>query len=220
MFYTTDTRKHGLKFDPFKALVVPRPIGWVSTVNEDGQHNLAPFSFFNAISDSPPMLMFSIATGKDTITNLIANGECTCSLASKMLADEMNMSSAAVDSSINEFELGNIATAESQLVRPARVAQSPAAFECKLWKTIELPVIDGRSGFTTAIVTVEAVYINDDYIKDGLVDTAGMQPLARLGYMDYAVVNADNMFSLNRPEVDDEGKTATLKSGPWDGVYR
>lgn len=220
MFYTTDTRKHGLRFDPFKALVVPRPIGWISSINTDGQHNLAPFSFFNAISDSPPMLMFSVGAGKDTANNIIATKECTCSLASSALVDEMNMSSASVNSEINEFELGSIATAESQLVTPARVANSPAAFECRLWKTIDLPLVEGRTGYTNIIVSVEGVYINDDYIKDGMVDTAAMEPLARLGYMDYAVVKADNMFSLNRPDVDDEGTTATLKSGPWDGVYR
>ncbi len=220
MFYTTDTRKHGLKFDPFKALVVPRPIGWVSTMNENGHANLAPFSFFNAISDSPPMLMFSVANGKDTVNNIMATKECTCSFASNALVDEMNLSSAAVTSEISEFTLGNIETAESELVKPARVANSPAAFECKLWKTIELPLVEGRSGYTTIIVHVAGVYIDDTYVKDGLVDVAAMQPLARLGYMDYAVINEDNMFSLNRPEVDESGTKATLKSGPWDGVYK
>lgn len=220
MFYTTDTRKHGLKFDPFKALVVPRPIGWVSTLNESGQPNLAPFSFFNAISDAPPMLMFSVANGKDTVNNISATGECTCSLASNALVDEMNMSSAAVNSEVNEFDLGNIETADSQLVKPARVAKSPAAFECRLWNTIELPQVEGRDGYTTVIVQVVGVYIDDTYIVDGMVDVAAMAPLARLGYMDYAVINEANIFSLNRPEVDDSGTRATLKSGPWDGVYK
>jgi flavin reductase (DIM6/NTAB) family NADH-FMN oxidoreductase RutF len=220
LFYTTDTRKHGLKFDPFKALVVPRPIGWVSTLNESGQPNLAPFSFFNAISDAPPMLMFSVANGKDTVNNISATGECTCSLASNALVDEMNMSSAAVNSEVNEFDLGNIETADSQLVKPARVAKSPAAFECRLWNTIELPQVEGRDGYTTVIVQVVGVYIDDTYIVDGMVDVAAMAPLARLGYMDYAVINEANIFSLNRPEVDDSGTRATLKSGPWDGVYK
>ncbi len=220
MFYTTDTRKHGLKFDPFKALVVPRPIGWVSTLNESGQPNLAPFSFFSAISDAPPMLMFSVANGKDTVNNISATGECTCSLASNALVDEMNMSSAAVNSEVNEFDLGNIETADSQLVKPARVAKSPAAFECRLWNTIELPQVEGRDGYTTVIVQVVGVYIDDTYIVDGMVDVAAMAPLARLGYMDYAVINEANIFSLNRPEVDDSGTRATLKSGPWDGVYK
>lgn len=222
MFYTTDTRKHGLRFDPFKALIVPRPIGWVSTLDDDDELNLAPFSFFNGISDFPPMLMFSVANGKDTVNNIKANGECTCSFASHALVDEMNMSSAPVDSGVDEFKLARLETTNSELVKPPRVAKSPAAFECKLWKTIELPINEDRpdTGYTMVIVHVVAVFIDDKYIVDGLVDTAAMQPLARLGYMDYSVVNADNMFSLNRPSVAEDGKTATLESGPWDGVFR
>jgi len=222
MFYTTEKRDHGLPHDPFKALVVPRPIGWVSTISEKGVPNLAPFSFFNALSDSPPMLIMSVANGKDSVNNILATGDCTCSLATKSLVDEMNMSSAAVASTVSEFNLAEIETTESNLVSTPRVAASPAAFECKLWKSIELPTVPGRpgSGYTSLIVSVIGVYIDDSYIADGLIDTAAMQPIARLGYMDYSVVSADNMFSLNRPDVSEDGKTATLKSGPWDGAYR
>lgn len=220
MFYTTAKRDHGLRHDPFKALIVPRPIGWVSTLDTAGNPNLAPFSFFNAISDSPPMLMFSIANGKDSLLNIQATKECTCSMASKTLVDEMNMSSAAVNRGVNEFELAGVKTAASTIVTPQRVANSPAAFECRLWKTIELPLVEGRTGYTTVIVSVEGIYVDDHFIDDGMVDVAAMEPLARLGYMDYAVVNQQNMFNLNRPQVDDTGTTASLKSGPWDGAYR
>jgi flavin reductase (DIM6/NTAB) family NADH-FMN oxidoreductase RutF len=220
MFYSTEKRDHGLRHDPFKALVVPRPIGWVSTLDDTGTPNLAPFSFFNAISDSPPMLMFSIANGKDSLLNIQATKECTCSMASNALVDEMNMSSAAVKSGVNEFELAKLESAASTMVAPERVAASPAAFECRLWKTIELPVVEGRTGYTTVIVSVEGIYVDDRFIADGMVDVAAMAPLARLGYMDYAVVNEKNMFSLNRPQVSENGTTATLKSGPWDGGYR
>lgn len=209
-----------MRHDPFKALVVPRPIGWVSTLDESGNPNLAPFSFFNAISDSPPMLIFSVANGKDSLLNVQATKECTCSLASRALIDEMNMSSAAVNSSVNEFELARLDTADASMVKPARVAKSPAAFECKLWKTIELPVVEGRTGYTTVIVRVEGIYIDDNFIEDGIVNVPSMEPLARLGYMDYAVINEDNIFSLNRPVVDESGTGATLKSGPWDGTYK
>ena len=202
LFYSTEKRNHGLRHDPFKALVVPRPIGWVSTLDKAGIPNLAPFSFFNAISDSPPMLMFSIANGKDSLLNLQATGECTCSLASRALVDEMNMSSAAVNAGVNEFELANISAADSSMVTPRRVADSPAAFECRLWKAIELPLVEGRTGYTTVIVMVEGIYVDDRFIDDGMVDVAAMEPLARLGYMDYAVINRENMFNLNRPEVD------------------
>ena len=191
MFYSIEKRDHGLPHDPFKALVVPRPIGWVSTISDKGIPNLAPFSFFNALSDYPPMLIMSVANGKDTVNNIQATGDCTCSLATKALVDEMNMSSAAVDSSVSEFNLGDVETADSQLVNTPRVAASPAAFECKLWKSIELPVTPGRpgSGYTSLIVSVVGVYIDDQYIVDGMIDTAAMQPIARLGYMDYSVVS-------------------------------
>ena len=116
MFYTTEKRDHGLPHDPFKALVVPRPIGWVSTISADGIPNIAPFSFFNALSDFPPMLIFSVANGKDSVNNVLATVDCTCSLATKTLVDEMNMTSAAVDSSVSEFSLGNIETTESKMV--------------------------------------------------------------------------------------------------------
>lgn len=220
MFYTTDTRQHGLTFDPFKALVVPRPIGWISTISNNGVPNLAPFSFFNAIADNPPMIMLSFGGHNDTLRNLQANGEASCSFANKAMMDQMNMSSAGVDGSVNEFELAGVAAAESKLIKPMRVADSPAAMECKLWKVIELPPrADGSAGYTTVMLSVEGVYINDDYLVDGRVDTAAMEPLARLGYMDYAVINKDNIFSLNRPEVAADKKTATLNSGPWSGKY-
>jgi len=132
------------------------------------------------------------------------------------------MSSAPVDSSVNEYSLAGLDTTRSETVAPPRVAKSPAAFECRLWKTVELPINKDRpdTGYTMAIVHVVAVFIDDNYIVDGLVDTASMQPLARLGYMDYSIVNESNMFSLNRPIVDEDGKNATLQSGPWDGVFR
>ena len=220
MFYSTDTNQHGLRFNPFKALIVPRPIGWVSTLSEDGVPNLAPFSFFNAIGDNPPMIMFSLGWRNNTLQNIEATQECTCSFASKSLIDAMNMSSASVDSSVDEFSLAGLEGADSQLVKPQRVAASPAALECRLWKLIELPPKhDGSAGYTTVLAEVVGVYINDDFIKDGLVDTAAMQPIARLGYMDYAVVDERNMFSLNRPVTADDGMSATLNAGPWDGKY-
>ena len=220
MFYSTDTNQHGLRFNPFKALIVPRPIGWVSTLSEDGIPNLAPFSFFNAIGDNPPMVMFSVGWRNNTLQNIEATKECTCSFASKSLVDAMNMSSAGVNHSVDEFSLAELEGADSQLVKPQRVAASPAALECRYWKSIELPAKhDGSPGYTTVFAEVVGVYINDDCIRDGLVDTASMQPVARLGYMDYAVVDESNMFSLNRPVAAEDGLSATLNAGPWDGKY-
>jgi len=220
MFYATDKNQHGLRFNPFKALIVPRPVGWISTLSEDGTPNLAPFSFFNAISDNPPMIMFSFGWRNDTLKNIEATKECTCSFASKSLIDAMNMSSAGVDGSVNEFSLAGIEGAASQLVKPERVAASPAALECRYWKSIELPTkANGAAGYTMVIVEVVGIYIEDTFIKDGLVDTAAMEPIARLGYMDYAVIDESNMFSLNRPVAAEDGLSATLNAGPWDGKY-
>ena len=219
MFYATDT-PHGLRHDPFKALVVPRPIGWVSTLSKDGIPNLAPFSFFNAISDRPHMVMFSVGWRNNTLLNIEATGECTCSFVNKAMTDAMNMSSAGVEHGVDEFALAGLDTTASTLVTPPRATASPAALECKLWQTIELPPGPGKdAGYTMVLATVVGIYINDDYLSDGMVDTAAMQPLARLGYMDYAEVNAGNIFSLNRPKVGEDGKTATLESGPWNGKY-
>ncbi len=221
MHYDTSNPDHGMQFDPFKALVVPRPIGWISTLSDAGKPNLAPFSFFNALSDRPPILAASIANGKDTLNNILETKECTVCVSNMAQMDSMNMSSASVDTSVNEFTLAELDTEASTYVAPPRVALCPAAFECQLWKSVPLPTPgDSNQGYTTVILSVVGVYIDDQFIKDGRVDTASMQPLARLGYMDYAVINEKNMITLNRPAVADDGKTATLDTTPWDGVYR
>ena len=222
MHYDATGRNHGLRHDPFKALVGPRPIGWVSTIGADGIANLAPYSFFNAVSDRPPMLMFSSAGTKDSLRNIEAIGEFTCSLATWDLRDAMNMSSAAVAPSVDEFGLAGLKPAASQFVKPPRVAEAPAAFECRLWKTLPLPAPqDGKSpGYTVVFGMVVGIYIDDAFIHDGLVQTGQMRPISRLGYMDYSVVTPESMFSLNRPIASDDGHTAELVPGPWDGVYR
>lgn len=221
VFYETSTNKHGLRFNPFKSLVVPRPIGWISTLSASGNLNLAPYSFFNGIADRPPMVMFSVGGSKDSLNNIEETGECTCSLATMLLKDGMNMSSATVNSDVSEFDLSRLETAPGQMVSTPRVASSPAALECKHWKTIDLPTDTGADfHYSLVLATVVGVYIDDEFIDDGIVDTAKMQPISRLGYMDYAVVNAASMFTLNRPEASEDGTTAEVDLKPWDGVYR
>jgi flavin reductase (DIM6/NTAB) family NADH-FMN oxidoreductase RutF len=224
MHYATAERrehlKHGLTHDPFKALVVPRPIGWITTVGPDGVVNLAPYSFFNAVSDVPPMVMFASSGRKDSLRNIEASGEFTCSIASQDLVDAMNLSSAAVPPDVSEYTLAGLATAPSLVVAPPRVAASPAALECRLFNTVELPGIDGKPGTTVVFGHVVAIFVDERVVKDGLVDTAAMRPLARMGYMDYAVVTPETTFTLNRPRVSDDRRTATVTPGPWDGVYR
>ncbi len=128
------------------------------------------------------------------------------------------MSSAAVARGVDEFALAGLAPAPSRLVKPPRVAQSPAAFECKLWKIVELPSAGGH-GYTVVFGSVVGVYIDDAFIRDGVVDTGAMQPIARMGYMEYSVVRPDTVFAMNRPEVTSDGRDAKVPA-EWDGVYR
>jgi flavin reductase (DIM6/NTAB) family NADH-FMN oxidoreductase RutF len=220
MHYDTAKRDHGLPHDPFKALVVPRPVGWVSTVGKDGVANLAPYSFFNAVSDRPPMLMFSSGGHKDSLRNILDTGEFTCSIATWALREAMNLSSAVVAPSVDEFQLAGLTKAASRYVKPPRVAESPAAFECRLWQTLPLPAPPRGEGYTLVIGSVVGVYIDDAFIQDGLVQSGAMRALARLGYMDYSVLTPESMFTMNRPLASDDGLSASVKPGPWDGVYR
>jgi flavin reductase (DIM6/NTAB) family NADH-FMN oxidoreductase RutF len=216
MHYDTIARNHGLRHDPFKALVVPRPVGWVSTIGADGVPNLAPYSFFNAVSDRPPMLMFSSAGTKDSLRNVLDSGEFTCSIATWPLREAMNLSSAPVAPGVDEFRLAGLTPAPSRFVKPARVAESPAAFECRLWKTLPLP----GDGYTVVFGSVVGIYIDDAFIADGLVRTGDMRALARLGYMDYSVLTPESLFTMNRPLASDDGLSASVEPGAWDGVYR
>ncbi len=220
MHYDTALRDHGLPHDPFKALVVPRPIGWISTLSRDGVANLAPYSFFNAVSDRPPMLMFSSGGTKDSLRNILDTGEFTVSIATWALRDRMNLSSAPVAAGVDEFELAGLGKAASRFVAPPRVAESPAAFECRLWQTLPLPAPARGEGYTMVVGHVVGVYIDDAYIKDGLVQSGEMRALARLGYMDYSVLTPEAMFRMNRPLASDDGLSARVPAGEWDGVYR
>ena len=213
MYYDSIKNEHGLKHDPFKALVAPRPIGWVSTVDQEGVLNLAPYSFFNAVSDRPHYVMFVSAQRKDSLRNIEANGEFTCSISTMDTRDGMNVSSAPVEALADEFALAELETAPSHFVKPPRVARAPASLECRHWKTVELPDVSGDNGHFIIIGEDDAV------IKDGIVDTAAMRPLARMGYMDYAVITPETSFTLGRPQVQDDG-SVKIPEGDWDGVYR
>lgn len=197
MFYETSENKHGLAHDPFKALVAPRPIGWISSLDAEGIVNLAPYSFFNAVSDRPPFVMFSSSGRKDSVCNIEATGEFVCSLATFELREQMNSTSAMVAPEVDEMELAGLTPAPCKLVKPPRVAESPVAFECKYYKTIPMPGLNGADGNLVVLGEVVGIHIDDDAIVDGRVDTAKMRPIARLGYMDYSVV--DTVFSLDRP---------------------
>ncbi|ADZ70077.1 flavin reductase family protein [Polymorphum gilvum] len=200
MFYQTARNDHGLRHDPFKALVAPRPIGWISTLDREGRANLAPYSFFNAVCDAPPMVMFSSLGWKDSVANIEATGEFVCNLASLDLKDEMNASSAAVAPGQSEFELAGLAPARSVCVRAPRVARAKAALECRHLQTIRLTDLDGaQTGSWLVIGQVLGIHIADEVLSGGRVDIGRLKPLARLGYKDYCAVTEG--FAMERPVV-------------------
>jgi len=198
-YYYEVANGHGLPHDPFKAIIAPRPIGWISTVDAEGRMNLAPYSFFNAVCDSPPILMFSSAGWKDTVANVEATGAFVWNLATRSLAPQMNISSAAVPPETSEFDLAGLTAAPSRLVKAPRVAETPAALECRLLQITELKDLEGADTHHFMVLgQVVAAHIDPAYLKDGLFDTAAAQPIGRCGYRaDYAEV--DHLFQMLRP---------------------
>lgn len=197
MFYDVGRNDHGLKYDPFKSLVVPRPIGWISTVSKDGVANLAPYSFFSVVSTDPHIVMFASAGRKDSLRNAEEQGEFVCNLATWDQREAMNESSAMVGPEVDEFDLAGLGVEPSELVTPPRVKGAPAHLECVWTQTLPLTGRDGRQLYYMVLGEVLGIHIDDNFIRDGLVDVAAMKPIARFGYMDYAVV--DDIFSMKRP---------------------
>jgi flavin reductase (DIM6/NTAB) family NADH-FMN oxidoreductase RutF len=199
VFYEPASRdKTVLPHDPFKALIAPRPIGWVTTVNRAGALNLAPYSFFNALSSIPPILGFSSDGRKDSVSFVEETREFVWNMPTFALKDQMNATSAPLARGRSEFDYAKLSTAPSQLVRPPRVASSPCAMECKLIDILQLRDSAGRLLDSHLVMgEVIGVYIDDCFIVDGKVDTSVLQPIARCGYSDYAVV--DKLFALQRP---------------------
>ena len=203
MFYRAD-QPHGLKHNPFKSLVVPRPIGWISTISDAGVVNLAPYSFFNAVADAPPMVMFACngahveGGNKDSLLNIEQTGEFVVNIATWELKDKMNRSSASLPRSVDEMADAGLDPAPGELVRAPRVAAAPVNLECRHWRTIELPSTRPDSANQTVFGEVVGIHIQDAILKDGMIDMTVFRPVARLGYMDYTVV--DNVFTMGRPD--------------------
>lgn len=196
MFYDAVKNDHGFQYDPFKALVVPRPVGWVSSLSGEGQANLAPYSYFNAFSQDPHYVAFGSGPRKDSLRNIEATGEFAFSLATYDLREQMNATSAHVTA--DEFEIAGLTKAPCRMIRPPRVAESPAALECRLFQIVPLPGDDGQAGNFLVIGRVVGIHIDDRFIHDGRVDSAAMRPIARLGYSEYATVT--EAWRMRRPD--------------------
>ena len=214
MFYDTRAGNHGLPHDPFKACVVPRPIGWITSLNEAGVVNLAPYSFFNAVAGDPPVVVFGSggrkADGppdgsKDSLANVERTGEFVCNVVTWDLRGAMNATSAPTPAGVDESAVAGLEMVPSRLVKPPRVKASPIHLECRYLQTVDL-ACDTRGGRNAVVFgEVVGVHVDESVLTDGRVDMAKLKPIARLGYMDYCVV--EQVFALPRPAAPAKGRS-------------
>jgi flavin reductase (DIM6/NTAB) family NADH-FMN oxidoreductase RutF len=212
MFYTTDKNDHGLPYDPLKALVAPRPIGWITSISARGEVNLAPYSYFNAVSTRPPIVLFSSEGRKDSVALVEETREFVCNLATWDLRDAMNQTAAPYPRGIDEMREAGLTPAPSRLVKSPRLAETPCALECKWLQTLQLRDLSGRPLDRHVVFgQVVGVHIDDRFIANGRVDTAAMKPIARCGYDEYALV--EEVFAMTRPEVSDVAAAPRVAAG-------
>jgi flavin reductase (DIM6/NTAB) family NADH-FMN oxidoreductase RutF len=200
MFYEPG-KGHGLPHDPLKAIVAPRPIGWISTISADGIANLAPYSFFNAFNYYPPIVGFASIGWKDTVANVAATREFCWNLSTRPLAEPMNLTCAPAPPEIDEFDIAGVTRAPSRLVAAPRVLESPVNFECRLTEIIRLRDAGGRELDSWMVLgEVVAVHIDQSLIVDGQYHTLSAQPLGRLGRLgDYVEVTEAATLEMRRP---------------------
>ncbi|MBB3410384.1 flavin reductase (DIM6/NTAB) family NADH-FMN oxidoreductase RutF [Rhizobium sp. BK316] len=200
MFYTTDTNRHGLAHDPFKAIVAPRPIGWIGSKGRDGSINLAPYSFFNAVADKPKLVMFSSSGHKHSQRNARETGVFTCNFVSRNLAEKMNFTSAAVPYGTSEFEYAGLTPKQAELIDAPYVAEAFAVLECKVTEIIEPKTLSGEPTENVFVFgQVVGIHIDEAILSDGRLDMALARPVARMGYMDYC--EGSEVFEMFRPKV-------------------
>jgi flavin reductase (DIM6/NTAB) family NADH-FMN oxidoreductase RutF len=203
MYYEPGHTACALPMNPFKACCVPRPIGWLSTVDTTGRHNLAPFSQFQNVGYDPPMVMVAANRRpdgrlKDTIRNILDTGEFVWSMATHAQREWVSASAQEFEPGVDEFEAVGIGHLPARLVRPRRVAGAPAHFECRVHQSLELPGNTQESRGHLVVAQVVAIHLDDEYITaDGRFDVLKARPLARLGYLDYTAVDA--VFEMQVP---------------------
>lgn len=203
MYYEPGVTPHGLPHDPFKSCVIPRPIGWISTVDAKGQHNLAPYSQFQNVTFNPPIVMFSANqdTGgqrKDSVQNAESTGEFVWNMATYDLRDAVNVSAEELPHGVDEFEHAGLEKLPSRLVKPMRVKGSPIQFECVYLNTLRFPGVPPMGAADVVFGRVVAIHIDDEVIDGkGMIDVLKIKPLARMGYYDYTYV--DNQFQMIIP---------------------
>ena len=199
MFYDTLSNAHGMAHDPFKAIVAPRPIGWIGSRGRDGSRNLSPYSFFNAVSDRPKIVMFSSSGRKDSLRNVEETGVFTANFVSGPLIGAMNASSVAVPYGTDEFAIAGLTPVDGRLVDAPYVAESVAVLECRVTTITTLKDMGGADTDSHAVFgQVVGIHIDESVIREGRFDLALAQPIMRLGFMDYAGIGP--IFELGRPK--------------------
>jgi flavin reductase (DIM6/NTAB) family NADH-FMN oxidoreductase RutF len=207
MFYDPEKNDHGMPHNPFKSLIVPRPIGWISTVSADGIHNLAPYSQFQMVHSESPYVMVgcgqnNLGKRKDTVVNIEQTGEFVYNMATYDLRMAMNATAAELPPEVDEFVVAGLTKAPSVRVRPCRVAESPVQMECRYYQTVRLPGHESGRAVDMIIGKVVLIHIKDEVIDaNGIVNILKIRPLARLGYHDYCCV--DSIFEIIRPAQQD-----------------
>jgi len=202
LHYYEPRNGHGLKHDPFNAIIAPRPIGWISSRDGKGNVNLAPYSFFNGFCYHPPIIGFSSTSWKDSVANMQETGEFVWNLATMDLAQQMNATAAHVAREVSEFAIAGLTPAPCRIVKVPRVAESPVSFECKVAQIVQLQGADGtKANAWLTLGEVVAVHIDKTMIKDGVYQTALARPIVRAGRKgDYFVIRQDAMFKMTRPD--------------------
>ena len=202
LHYYEPRNGHGLKHDPFNAIIAPRPIGWISSRDAKGNVNLAPYSFFNGFCYKPPIIGFSSTSWKDSVANMQETGEFVWNLATMDLAQQMNATAAHLAHDVSEFAIAGLTPAPCKIVKAPRVAESPVSFECEVAQIVQLQGADGvKANAWLTLGEVVAVHIDKAMIKDGVYQTALARPIVRAGRKgDYFVIRQDAMFEMTRPD--------------------
>jgi len=204
-YFYQPSQGHGLAHDPLNAIISPRPIGWISSKNAQGQRNLAPYSFFNCFNYTPPIIGFASTAWKDSVANIVETGEFVWNLTTRELAEKMNQTSAPLPRGEDEFAFAGLTPVPSQLIGVDRVAESPVNFECKLTQCIQLKDVNGQDIDTWLVLgEVIAVHIAKHLINDaGIYQTTLAQPVLRAGGPSaYYGISEDNRFDLSRPQLN------------------
>ncbi|KAJ5248602.1 hypothetical protein N7468_000053 [Penicillium chermesinum] len=202
MFYRPGVTEHNLPHDPFKACVVPRPIGWISTKNQHGQANLAPYSQFNNLTFDPPLCDTVECTRKDTVVNAEQTGRFVWNLATWALREAVNISAEQVPYGVDEFERAAVTKEPATLMDVPMVQESPVKFECEYYSTIRLPGSPPMGTVDIVIGKVVAIHISDEVLTDGLLDIRKTKPIARCGYYQYAVIQ--DTFDMRIPGMSED----------------